>query len=38
MFNGIVGSKLSKTRHIRVRGEKIEDIKENLNDLWHEEL
>ena len=36
MLNGIVESKLSKTRHIRARpiqGGKIKDIKENLNDL-----
>ena len=41
MLNGIEESKLSKTRHIRVQpipGGKIEDIKENLNDLLHEEL
>ena len=34
-------SKLSKTRHIRVQpiaGGKIDDIKEDLNDLLHEEL
>ena len=36
MLNGIVESKLSKRRHIRVRpiqGGKIKHIKENLNDL-----
>ena len=41
MLNGIEESKLSKTRHIRVQsipGGKIDDIKENLNDLLHEEL
>ena len=41
MLNGIEESKLSKTRHIRVQpipGVKIDDIKENLNDLLHEEL
>ena len=41
MLNGNKESKLSKTRHIRVQpipGEKVDDIKENLNDLLHEEL
>ena len=41
MLNDIEESKLSKTRHIRVQpipGGKIDDIKENLNDLLHEEL
>ena len=41
MLNGIEESKLSKTRHIRVQpipGGKIDDIKENLNDLLREEL
>ena len=41
MLNGIEESKLSKTRHIHVQsipGGKIDDIKENLNDLLHEEL
>ena len=41
MLNGIEESKLSKTRHIRVQpipGGKIDDIKENLNDLLHEKL
>ena len=41
MLNGIEESKLSKTRHIRVQpipSGKIEDIKENLNDLLHEKL
>ena len=41
MLNGIKENKLSKTRHIRVQpipGGKIDDIKENLNDLLHEEL
>ena len=41
MLNGIEDSKLSKTRHIRVQlipDGKTEDIKENLNDLLHEEL
>ena len=40
MLNGIEESKLSKTGHIRVQpimGGKIDDIKENLNDLLHEE-
>ena len=41
MLNGIEESKLSKTRHIRVQpipGGKIDDIKEDFNDLLHEEL
>ena len=41
MLNGIKENKLSKTRHIRVQpipGGKIDDIKEDLNDLLHEEL
>ena len=41
ILNGIKENKLSKTRHIRVQpipGGKIDDIKENLNDLLHEEL
>ena len=41
MSNGFEESKLSKTRHIRVQpipGGKIDDIKENLNDLLHEKL
>ena len=41
MLNGIEESKLSKARHIRVQpipGWKIDDIKENRNDLLHEEL
>ena len=41
MLNSIEESKLSKTRHIRVQpipGGKIDDIKEDLNDLLHEEL
>ena len=41
MSNGTEESKLSKTRHIRVQpipGGKIDDIKEDLNDLLHEEL
>ena len=41
MLNDIEESKLSKTRHIRVHpipGGKTDDIKENLNDLLHEEL
>ena len=41
VLNGIEERKLSKTKHIRVEpipGGKIEDIKENLNDLLHEEL
>ena len=41
MLNDTEESKLSKTRHIHVQlilGGKIEDIKENLNDLLHEEL
>ena len=41
MLNDTEESKLSKTRHIRVqpiRGGKIEDINENLNELLHEEL
>ena len=41
ILNDIVENKLSKTRHIPVQpipGEKIEDIKENLNDLLHIEL
>ena len=40
VLNGIEERKLSKTKHIRVEpipGGKIEDIKENLNDLLHEE-
>ena len=41
MVNGIEESKLSKVCHIRVRpipGGKIEDIKQNLKDLLHEDL
>ena len=41
MLNGIEENKQSKTRHICVQpipGGKIDDIKENLNDLLHEEL
>ena len=41
ILNGNKESKLSKTRHIRfqpIPGGKIDDIKENLNDLLHEEL
>ena len=41
MLNGIEESNLLKTRHIRVQpilGGKTDDIKENLNDLLHEEL
>ena len=41
MLNGIEESKLSKTRHIRLHpipGGKTDDIKENSNDLLHEEL
>ena len=41
MLNGIEKSKLSETRHICVHpipGGKIDDIKQNLNDLLHEEL
>ena len=41
MLNGIEESKLSKTRHIRVQSipsGKIDDIKENRNDLLHEKL
>ena len=41
MLNGTGESKLSKTRHVRnqpIPGGKTEDIKENLNDLLHEEL
>ena len=41
MLNGIEESKLSKTRQIRVQpipGGKINDFKENLDDLLHEEL
>ena len=41
MLNGIEESKLSKTRQKCVQpipGGKIDDIKENLNDLLHEEL
>ena len=41
MLNGIEESKLLKTRHIRVQripGGRIDDIKENPNDLLHEEL
>ena len=41
MLNGIEESKLSKTRQKCVQpipGGKIDDIKQNLNDLLHEEL
>ena len=41
MLNGIEESKLSKTRHIHVHpipGGKIDNIKENLNDLFDKEL
>ena len=41
MLKDIEESKLSKTRHKRVQpipGGKTDDIKENLNDLLHEEL
>ena len=41
MVNGLEESKLSKTRHIRVQpipGGKIEDIQQNLKDLFHEDL
>ena len=41
MLNGTEESKLLKTRHIRVQripGGTIDNIKENLNDLLHEEL
>ena len=41
MLNGIEESKLLKTRHIRVQripGGRIDNIKENPNDLLHEEL
>ena len=41
ILNCIEESKLSKTRHIRVQpipGGKIDDIKEDLSDLLHEEL
>ena len=41
MLNGIEESKLSKTRHIRVQpisGGKIEDIKENVKELLHEDV
>ena len=36
MLNGIEESKLSKTKHIS--GGKIEDIKENVNELLHEDV
>ena len=41
MVNGIGEIKLSKTRHSRVQpipGGKIEDIQQNLKDLFHEDL
>ena len=41
MLNGIEESNLLKTRHIRVQpipGGKTDDIKENFNELLHEEL
>ena len=41
MVNGIEGSKLSKTHHIRVQpipGGKAEDIQQNLKDVLHEDL
>ena len=41
MVNGIGEIKLSKTRHSRVQpipGSKIEDIQQNLKDLFHEDL
>ena len=41
MVNGVEGSKLSKTHHIRVQpipGGKAEDIQQNLKDILHEDL
>ena len=41
MVNGVEGSKLSKTHHIRVQpipGGKAEDIQQNLKDVLHEDL
>ena len=41
MVNGVEGSKLSKTHHIRVQpipGSKAEDIQQNLKDILHEDL